>query len=136
MIRLILRQVGLGLAAAAVLATCAAIFVAALALALFALMEPRLGRAGAAATVAAAAVAILLIAGVAVAVAGRPKTPRVVPKGKDPFARIVNLIKEQPVTAIAAAVAVGLLAVRNPRYLGVAARSFLEGREPPRNRRS
>jgi hypothetical protein len=55
-----------------------------------------------------------------------------VPKGKDPFARIVNLIKAQPVAAITAAIAVGVLAIRNPRYLGVAARSFLEGREPPR----
>lgn len=132
MIRLFLRQVGLGLAAAAVLATCAAIFVAALAIALFALLLPRLGPAGAAASVAAAAAAILLIAGVAIAMAGRPKTPKVLPKGKDPFARIVNLIKEQPVSAVAAAIAVGLLAIRNPRYLGVAARSFLEGREPPK----
>jgi len=131
-IRLFLRQVGLGLAAAAVLATCAAIFVAALAIALFALLLPRLGPAGAAASVAAAAAAILLIAGVAIAMAGRPKTPKVLPKGKDPFARIVNLIKEQPVSAVAAAIAVGLLAIRNPRYLGVAARSFLEGREPPK----
>ena len=64
--------------------------------------------------------------------AGRPKTPKVVPKGKDPFARIVNLVREQPVSAIAAAIAVGVLAIRNPRYLGVAARSFLEGREPPK----
>lgn len=132
MIRLFLRQVGLGLAAAAVLATCAAIFVAALAIALFALMLPRLGPAGAAASVAAAAAAILLIAGVAIAMAGRPKTPKVVPKGKDPFARIVNLVKEQPVSAIAAAISVGVLAIRNPRYLGVAARSFLEGRAPPK----
>jgi hypothetical protein len=133
-IRLFLRQVGLGLAAAAVLATCAAIFVAALALALFALVLPRLGPAGAAATVAAAAGAILLIAGVAIALAGRPKAPKVTPKGKDPLARIVNLLKEQPVSAIAAAIAVGVLAIRNPRYLGVAARSFLEGHEPPRRK--
>ncbi|HEY2482828.1 MAG TPA: hypothetical protein VGI30_11615 [Caulobacteraceae bacterium] len=134
MIRLFLRQVGLGLAAAAVLATCAAIFVAALALTLFALVLPRLGPAGAAATVAAAAGAILLIAGVAIALGGRPKAAKLVPKGKDPFARIVNLLKEKPVTAIAAAIGVGFLAIRNPRYLGIAARSFLEGREPPRRK--
>jgi hypothetical protein len=133
-IRLFLRQVGLGLAAAAVLATCASIFVAALALALFAWIRPQLGPAGAAATVAGAAGAILLIGGVAIAIAGRPKTPKVVPKGKDPFARIANLLKEQPVTAIAAAIGVGYLAIRNPRYLGVAARSFLEGHEPPRRK--
>jgi hypothetical protein len=36
------------------------------------------------------------------------------------------------VTAIAAAVAAGLLAVRNPKYLGAMIRAFVEGRETPR----
>jgi hypothetical protein len=131
-IKLALRQVGLGLAAAAVLATCAAIVVMALAFALFALVRPQLGPAGAAAVVAGAAAGILLIIGVVLAVAGRPNAPKLVPKGNDPLARAVNFLKEQPVTAIMAAVAVGFLAVRNPRYLGVAARAFLEGRQPPK----
>jgi hypothetical protein len=134
-IKLVLRQVGLGLAAASILATSAAIFVAALALALFALVRPQLGPAGAAAVVAAAAAALMFVAGAALAVAGRPRAPRVVPKGKDPFARVVNFLKEQPVTAIMAAIGVGFLAVRNPKYLGVATRAFLEGREPPRRAR-
>ena len=132
MIKLALRQVGLGLAAAAVLATCAAIVVMALAFALFALVRPQLGPAGAAAVVAGAAAAILLIIGVALAMAGPSDAPKLVPKGNDPLARVVNFLKEQPVTAIMAAVAVGFLAVRNPRYLGVAARAFLEGRQPPK----
>jgi hypothetical protein len=134
-IKLFLRQVGLGLAAAAILATSAAIFVAALALALFALVRPQLGPAGAAGVVAAAAAALMFVAGAALAMAGRPKARIISPKGKDPFARIGNFLKEQPVTAVMAAIAVGFLAVRNPKYLGVAARSFLEGREPPRRGR-
>ena len=135
MIKYLLRQVGLSLAAAAVLATAASIFVAALALALFALVRPQLGPAGAAATVAGAAAVLMFVAGGALAIAGRPKAPKIVPKGKDPLARVSNFLKEQPVTAIMAAIGVGFLAIRNPKYLGVAARAFLEGREPPKRGR-
>ena len=136
MIKVLLRQVGLGLAAASILATSAAILVAALALALYALVRPQLGPAGAAGVVAGAAAALMFVAGASLAVAARPKArTTITPKGKDPFARIVNFLKEQPVTAVMAAVAVGFLAVRNPKYLGVAARSFLEGREPPKRAR-
>lgn len=131
MIKLVLRRIGLGLAAAAVLATSTAIFVAALAFALFALVRPQLGPAGAAAVVAGAAAAIVFLLAVALAVGGRSKTPMLVPKGKDPLARIANFLKEKPLTAVAAAIGVGFLAIRNPKYLGVAARAFLEGRQPP-----
>jgi len=130
-IKLVLRRIGLGLAAAAVLATSTAIFVAALAFALFALVRPQLGPAGAAAVVAGAAAAIVFLLAVALAVGGRSKTPMLVPKGKDPLARIANFLKEKPLTAVAAAIGVGFLAIRNPKYLGVAARAFLEGRQPP-----
>jgi hypothetical protein len=130
-IKLVLRRIGLGLVAAAVLATSTAIFLAALAFALFAWVRPQLGPAGAAAVVAGAAAATLFLVGVALALAGRPNTPKLVPKGNDPLARIGNFLKEKPVTAIAAAVGVGFLAIRNPKYLGVAARAFLEGRQPP-----
>jgi hypothetical protein len=130
-IKLVLRQVGLGLVGAAVLATSTAIFLAALAFALFALVRPQLGPAGAAAVVAGAAAAIVFVVGAALALGGRPKTPKLIPKGKDPLARIGNFLKEKPVTAIAAAIGVGFLAIRNPKYLGVAARAFLEGRQPP-----
>jgi hypothetical protein len=77
----------------------------------------------------------MFVAGAALAIAGRPRTPKIVPKGKDPLARVSNFLKEQPVTAILAAVGVGFLAIRNPKYLGVAARAFLEGREPPKRAR-
>ena len=134
MIKLVLRQVGLGLIGAAVLATSTAIFLVALAFALFALVRPQLGPAGAAAVVAGAAAAIVFVVGAALALGGRAKTPKLVPKGNDPLARVANFLKEKPVTAIAAAIGVGFLAIRNPKYLGVAARAFLEGRQPPKVR--
>ncbi len=47
----------------------------------------------------------------------------------------MNFLREKPVVAISAAIGAGFLAVRNPRYLGAAVRSFLEGREPPGRKR-
>jgi hypothetical protein len=63
------------------------------------------------------------------------KPSKLIPHGKDPMARIVNFIREKPVTAIAGALGVGFMAIRNPRYLGAAIRSFLEGRPVPKRGR-
>jgi hypothetical protein len=43
----------------------------------------------------------------------------------------MSLAQEKPVVAIAAALGVGFLLIRNPRYLGAAVRAFVEGRETP-----
>jgi hypothetical protein len=125
----------MGLAAAAVLATSASISVVALAFALYAAVKPYFGPAGGAAIVAAAAAVVLLVGVLALSLAGRTKPLKVTPKGKDPGERIMNFVREKPVTAVAGAVGVGFLAIRNPKYLGVAIRSFLEGRESPKRRR-
>lgn len=132
MISYLLRRVGLGLAAASIAATSAAVIVVALAFALFALVRPALGPAGAAAVVAGAAAVLLVLAALSLAMVGRGKPPRIVPHGKDPAARLMNFIREKPVTAIAGALGVGFMAIRNPRYLGAAVRSFLEGRPSPK----
>jgi hypothetical protein len=127
-IKLILGRVGVALAAAAILATSAAIFVVALAFALFALVRPAVGPAGAAAVVAGAAALLILLVGVGVAMIPKSRA-KVRPRGKDATERLVNFFKDTPVTAIVAAVATGVLSVRNPKYLGAAVRSFLEGGE-------
>jgi len=135
-IKLILGRVGVALAAAAILATSASIFVIALAFALYALVRPSVGPAGAAAIVAGSAALLVLLVGVALALAPKPRPIKVAPRGGDPLDRIVNFFKDVPVTAIAAALATGFLAIRNPKYLGVAVRSFLEGADPgPKRRR-
>lgn len=125
----------MGLAAAAVLATSASVIVVALAFALYAVVKPFVGPAGAAAIVAGAAAVVLLAGVLALSLAGRPRPSKVVPRGKDAGERIMNFVRDKPVTAIAGAVGVGFLAIRNPKYLGMAVRSFLEGRDPPRRRR-
>jgi hypothetical protein len=93
------------------------------------------GPAGAAAIVAGAAALVLLAGVLALSLAGRPRPSKVVPRGKDAGERIMNFVRDKPVTAIAGAVGVGFLAIRNPKYLGLAIRSFLEGRDPPKRRR-
>jgi hypothetical protein len=134
-IKLILGRVGVALAAAAILATSAAIFVIALAFALFALVRPYVGPAGAGAVVAGAAALLILLVGVAVALAPTPKPIQISPRGKDPVDRILNFFRDVPVTAVIAAIATGVIAVRNPKYLGTAVRSFLEGDDRKGRRR-
>jgi hypothetical protein len=44
--------------------------------------------------------------------------------------RIIDFVRSKPVTSVGAAIAAGILVVRNPGYLGAALRSFLEGADP------
>jgi hypothetical protein len=134
-IKLILGRITLGLAAAAVLATSASVIVVALAFALYALVKPFVGPAGAAAIVAAAAALMLLAAALALALAARGKSSRLSARSKDPGERLANFIREKPIAAIGAALGAGFLAVRNPKYLGLTLRTFFEGSERPKRRR-
>lgn len=134
MIKLLIRRLALGVTALAVLATSAGVAVVALAFTLYALVRPYVGPAGAGALVCGAAFLILLIAAVALAMAAKPRRPTLAKsEAGDPGRRILTLMRDKPITTIAAALGVGLMAVRNPGYIGAALRSFLEG-EPPRKR--
>jgi hypothetical protein len=126
------RRLFLALAAAAAFAASAAVCVVALAFALYALVEPSLGRAGAAATVAASAALVIALAALMMSVAAKAKRGKAPPKMGGPMDRIVRFVRDKPVVAISAALAAGFLAIRNPRYLGAAMRAFFEGRELPR----
>lgn len=131
---MILRRVILALAGAAVLAASAAVCVVALAFALYAWVEPTLGRAGAAGVVAGATAFLVAIAAAALLIASRGKRRKValVPN-RTALDRSLDFVRDQPVLAIIGAVGAGLLAVRNPEYLGSAVRAFFEGR-PPKSR--
>ena len=136
MIRDLIRRITLGLLAAAALASAASVFVVALAIALYALVEPSVGAAAAAAIVAGAAAAFIgLLAGILflAAAPSRAKTPATVAGSIGD--RAMSFFREKPVVAISAALGAGFLAVRNPKYLGAVIRSFVEGREPPKARR-
>ena len=128
---MILRRILLALAGITALAVSAGVIVVALAYALYALVKPAIGPAGGAAVVAGSAATLIALIGVVLSTLARPPKR----KASEPqtiIDRVVEFIRDKPVTAIAAAVAAGLLAVRNPKYLGAMIRAFVEGRETPR----
>ena len=112
--RLILAVCG-----AAALAAASGVFVVALSLALYAALEPTLGAAGAAAAVAAACLLILASAGLTLLLIAslRPRR-RADPEGGDLGADLLDLARRRPLLALfgaAAATAIGISALRNPR---------------------
>ena len=131
---MIFRRLLFLLAAATMLAVSSGVVVIALAYALFALVRPYVGPAGGAAIVAGAAALLIGLIGLTFALLGR--RPR--RKANEPESvteRIVDFVKSKPITAVGGAIAAGILAIRNPGYLGSAIRAFMENREPPRGRR-
>jgi len=135
-IGLILRRIALALTAAAMLAAAGGVFVVALAFALYALVKPYVGEAGAGAIVAGAAALFISLGAAVLFIASRPKASKDLPPTARGLAdRAMNFLREKPVVTISAAIGAGFLAVRNPRYLGAAVRSFLEGREPSARKR-
>jgi len=131
-----IRRVTFALLAAAVLSASAAVCVVALAFALYALVLPSVGPAGASAIVAGVAALLIALAALGLFLAARPRRRRIEPAAASgATARVIDFLREKPWVAISAAIGAGLLAVRNPGYLGAAVRSFLEGREAPKSRR-
>jgi len=129
----IFRRLILALAGASAFAASAAVCVVALAFALYALVQPYVGRAGAAAIVAGSAALIVVLAALFVSAAARPKASRLAAGASTgAVERAFAFVRQKPVIAIAASIAAGILAVRNPRYLGSVIRAFVEGRAPPR----
>ena len=115
------------------LSVSAGVIVIALAYALFALVRPYWGPAGAAAAVAGAAALLIGLIGLTFALLGR--RPRRKPSPPESVTdRVVEFVKSKPITSVAGAVAAGVLAIRNPGYLGSVIRAFVEGREPPSRR--
>jgi hypothetical protein len=135
-IGLVFRRIVLALTAAAMLAAAGGVVVVALAFALYALVKPYVGPAGASGIVAGAASLFIGLGAAILYLSTRQKPSKELPPTARGLAdRAMNFLREKPVMTISAAIGAGFLAVRNPRYLGAAARSFLEGREPPPRRR-
>ncbi len=133
MIAAFLRRLGLAMVAIGALAACAGVFIIALAFALYALVRPTVGEAGAAAIVAATAGALIGLAGVGALLARRRKAPKVAVSTLESRAeRALAYVKANPLVAIGAALGVGFLTIRDPKYLGGAIRGFLDGKEPPK----
>jgi len=121
-----------GVVATTMLATGGGVLVVAIAYAIFALAEPYVGRAGAAGVVAGLAALGLIIGGLLIG--RRPRRPKLEPPPPETFAeKAFSYLKDKPIVAVAAAVGIGILAVRNPQYFGAAMRAFMEPRTPPKS---
>ena len=131
---MIFRRLLFLLAAATMLAVSAGVVVIALAFALFALARPYVGPAGGAAIVAGAAALLIGLIGLTFALLGR-RPKRKANQPESVTERVVDFVKSKPITAVGGAIAAGILAIRNPGYLGSAIRAFIEGREAPRGRK-
>ena len=125
----------MALAAAAGVAPAAPISVAAPAIAHKALLQGPRTAAGAPPLVAAVFALVVAVAGFFAArkTEGRD---RHAPKHADAAGLIdlaMNLVRDKPVVSAGAAIAAGLIALRNPQLVGVVLRAFMDGRSPPKS---
>jgi hypothetical protein len=123
----IVRRVLLALMAAATFSVATGVIVVALAFALYALLEPRLGRAGAAGAVALLTAVLIALAGMIMALAARGKRAKAAAISGGILERVIAFVRQKPIVAASAAIGAGLMAARNPKYLGEALRGFLDG---------
>lgn len=134
---MIKRVLATALAAGAALGLAGSAVVA-LSFALYALLKPYITPAGASAGVALACV---IVAGIGFAIltrrtkggGARPEVKKArdhAPGGGFGVDRLMDLARERPIAA--AAVAAGLVALRNPALVGVATRLFLDPKRPSR----
>ena len=130
---MIVERTFLAIAAASAVAAATATAVVAAAFALFWLLESSLGPAGAAATVSA--VALLLMGVAALVAAWWAKTYRERhPPEPSLVERVADIVREKPLVSAGAALAAGLMALKNPQLAATLAAAFLtpKPRDPRR----
>ncbi len=119
--------------AAVALATATMLCVAAAACALFWVLEPLVGRAGAAALLAGLLALIVAIC-VLIAVSRSSHPGRHAPQpGHTDFAfvdRIIDMAKDRPLLSLGAALAAGLIAIRNPALVATIVAAFMDRPKP------
>ena len=125
-----IKKILLVFAAAGATLAAGGVLIVSLAYALYALMRDAVGLSAAgSAAVVALAVAVIFgaVAAVLAAKAGaKPKEPPMVE-------RLKTFVRERPVTAAGAALAVGVFAVRNPKAMLPLVMAFLEPRKTKRH---
>jgi hypothetical protein len=116
------------------MATASAVFVVALCLALYAVMEPTLGAAGAAAAVAGVCLLILVVAGLTLLTfAGSKRRRPIGDRDRDVGSDLLELARRRPIFALfgaLAATAAGVTALRNPRLAAGIISSLMGVRRP------
>ncbi|MDP3174650.1 MAG: hypothetical protein Q8M88_09480 [Phenylobacterium sp.] len=127
---MILKRALSTLAAASAIAAAAGVAVIAAAFALYALLATYLVPAGAAAIVAALAALLALLG--ALLMLHKP-APSPLKESDGLSARAIDFARARPVIAIGAALAVGLVAFRNPKLVTAAVTAFLAGKSAPKS---
>lgn len=128
----------MALAAAAAFIAAAVVSVFAAAFALYALLQASLTSAGAAAVVAAVFGLIAVLAGFLATRKSEGRRQDQADRGQiDPAAGLLDLAlgmaRQKPVLTAGAAIAAGLIALRNPQLVGVVVRAFMDGKSPPKS---
>ena len=128
----LLRKVIIALVGAAMLAASAGVLVVALAMALFALLRPYLGSAGAAAAVVLAAALLMGIVGVGmerwILKPGHKRRPE---DEQDLLQRLIGMAQDKPLIAVGALIGAIFLAIRNPALTAVVVKAFLDPKPRP-----
>lgn len=135
---MILRRLFMAIAAAAAIGAAAASCVVAAAFAVYALLRPFIGPAGASASVAAIVAAFAVIVAI-VATSGTRRPSKTLAGERDPIAlaeRLMAMVRERPWAAGVGAVALCLMALRNPAIMEAVARAFFNSQPATRKRRS
>jgi O-antigen ligase len=106
--------------------------VVAAAFALYAVLQPHLGAAGAAAVVAAVAAVIVGIAGLLAARKAEEKAhPAAAPDAFFFAEKALEMVKERPILTVGAGLAAGIIAFRNPALAAIVAKALLDSGKPP-----
>lgn len=124
---MIVRKALTLLAAAAAMAAAAVVGVVAAAMALYALVEPYVGKAGAAAIVALAAAIPPLVTGVVLLTKASAKPPV---EDQSLAMRLFEAAKQRPILATGGLAAAAVLAVRNPRILTMVLTTLMASKPP------
>lgn len=119
-----IRRALLTASAIAAIGAAAAVAVVAAAFALYALLQPGLSPAAAAAVVAAIAALVALVGGLILTRKAHPPTK----EEASPVSRALDIARERPVLAAAAAIATGVVALRNPKIMAAVVSAFVAGR--------
>lgn len=128
---MILKKVLTNVVAVALLAAAGVVAVIAAAFALYALLCDYLHPAGAAAIVAGAAALGLALG--ALVLLRKTHPPKSQAADESLTSRLINMARERPVVAVAAAVAVGVIAFRNPKLVAALMTGLMAGKASEKN---
>lgn len=132
---MILRKAILIACSVAALSAAAAVFVVALAFALYAALLPHWGPSLASAGVAGACVLLSLVVGLgALYAANPPKLTKKTPASEDMTTRMFALAREKPIVAAAAIIAAGAIALKNPKITAALVGAFLATKPPEKKK--